>query len=123
MVALLKLAVALLCLASVSATEKALLDKFAQAAVNGINNDNRSGEKLYVVQSYDEVKETDDGITFDLFAVQTQCRKRTKLDKAKCVPNEDSSVLYHKVIVTKKPNGAYSVKSVGSMVPIEPDIE
>ncbi|KFD52318.1 hypothetical protein M513_06881 [Trichuris suis] len=123
MVASLKLAVALFCLASVSAIEKALLETFAQVVVNAINKDKDSGDKLYVIQSYDQVKETENGVTFDLFAVQTSCLKDTPLDKAKCTADENSSVLYHKVNVTKKGNDVYSVTNVGSMVPIEPDIE
>ncbi|KFD44802.1 hypothetical protein M513_14320, partial [Trichuris suis] len=75
MVALLKLAAILLCLASVSAIEKALLDKFAQAVVNGINNDKDSGDKLFVVLGYFNVMETEEAVTFDVIAVQTSCPK------------------------------------------------
>ncbi|KFD48182.1 hypothetical protein M514_10968 [Trichuris suis] len=120
MVAVLKLAVALLCLASVSAIETALLDTFAQVAVNAINKDERSGDKLYVIHDYDEIKETENGVTFDLIAVQTSCPKDTR-EKEKCKGNRDSSILYHKVSVTKKADYVYSVTNTGSMVPIEGD--
>ncbi|KFD59770.1 hypothetical protein M514_28047 [Trichuris suis] len=83
MVALLKLAAILLCLASVSAVEKALLDKFAKAAVNGINNDKDSGKNLFAVLVYSNVKEAGQGVTFDLIAVQTSCPKGSQVS-----PNE-----------------------------------
>ncbi|KFD45216.1 hypothetical protein M513_13905, partial [Trichuris suis] len=120
MVASLKLAVALFCLASVSAIEKALLDTFAQVAVNAINKDKDSGDKLYVLHGYDEVKETENGVTFDLIAVQTSCPKDTP-DKEKCKGDKHSSILYHKVSVTKKEKDVYSVTNTESMVPIEGD--
>ncbi|KFD59772.1 hypothetical protein M514_28049 [Trichuris suis] len=44
MAAVRKLLEPLFCLASVSATEKALSETFAQAAVNAINKDESSGE-------------------------------------------------------------------------------
>ncbi|KFD49358.1 hypothetical protein M513_09721 [Trichuris suis] len=116
MVALLKLTAILLCFASVSAIEKALLDKFAQAAVNGINKDKRSGDKLFVVLSYFKVMETDEAVTFDVIAVQTSCPKGTK-DGPECKTNEKSPVLQHKVTATKKRNGVYSVASTGPMDP------
>ncbi|KFD55184.1 hypothetical protein M514_03825 [Trichuris suis] len=116
MVALLKLSVLLFCLASVSAVEKALLDKFAQAAVNGINKDEDSGSKLFAVLGYSNVKETAKEITFDLVAVQTSCSKETK-DTSDCETDIDSPILKHQVVVTKKPNGVYSVASTGPMVP------
>ncbi|KFD51089.1 hypothetical protein M514_07989 [Trichuris suis] len=118
MVALLKLAAILLCLASVSAIEKALLDKFAKAAVNGINKDQDSGKYLFGVLVYSNVKETDKEVTFDLIAVQTTCPKGTEKDASECDTDETSPILKHKVVATKKPNGAYSVASTG---PMEPD--
>ncbi|KFD45868.1 hypothetical protein M513_13258 [Trichuris suis] len=117
MVALLKLAAILLCLASVSAVEKALLDKFAKAAVNGINNDKDSGKNLFAVLVYSNVKEAGQGVTFDLIAVQTSCPKGSQKDASECDTDETSPILKHQVVVTKKPNGAYSVASTGPMKP------
>ncbi|KFD64568.1 hypothetical protein M514_23282 [Trichuris suis] len=117
MVALLKLSAILLCLASVSAIEKALLDKFAQAAVNGINNDKDSGDKLFAVLVFSNVKETGQGVTFDLIAVQTLCPKETKQKPSDCDTDVHSPILKHKVVATKKPDGVYSVASTGPMVP------
>ncbi|CDW56767.1 hypothetical protein TTRE_0000504901 [Trichuris trichiura] len=117
MVAILKLSVVLFCLASVGAIEDALLKKFAEAAVNGINNDNDSGDKLFKVFRYFGVIETDKAITFDLIAVQTSCQKGKRVDVSECESSGSSPVLQHKVIATKKPGGVYSVASTGPMDP------
>ncbi|KFD45871.1 hypothetical protein M513_13261 [Trichuris suis] len=119
MVALLKLSVLLLCLASVSAIEKALLDTFAEVVINAINNDESSGPNLYVLYGYTNAEETDKGINFDLVAARTSCPKETEQEKEKCTPNDDSPVLFHKVSVAKKGDNVYSVTNTGSMVPFQ----
>ncbi|KFD45870.1 hypothetical protein M513_13260 [Trichuris suis] len=121
MVALLKLSVLLLCLASVSAIEQALLDKFAEVVVNAINKDETSGRYLYVLYGYSNVVETEDGgVSFDLVAAQTSCPKTTpEEDKGKCEGGEHSPMLFHKVNVTKKGDNRYSVTNTGSMVPFQ----
>ncbi|CDW56766.1 hypothetical protein TTRE_0000504801 [Trichuris trichiura] len=117
MVALLKLSVIVLCFVSVSAVEKALLDKFAQAAVNGINKDKDSGDKLFIVYKYSSVEESDKAVIFDLIAVQTSCPKNAQYDEKKCKPTGKSPVLEHKVVASKKPGGVFSVASTGPMDP------
>ncbi|CDW60732.1 hypothetical protein TTRE_0000912301 [Trichuris trichiura] len=117
MVAALKLAATLLCLAFASAVEEALVKKFAQAAVNGINKDEDSGDKLFIVYKYSNVKENDKAVTFDLIAVQSACPKGAEYDEKKCKPTGRSPVLEHKVVASKKPGGVYSVASTGPMDP------
>ncbi|KFD45864.1 hypothetical protein M514_13254 [Trichuris suis] len=107
------LVLAVFCLASVSCIEKAMVDKFAQAAVNGINKDVENGEKLYKVQKTSNVLHNQDRVLFKLYAIETVCTKAVNSanNGTNCEAESNAPVLEYKVTAKQYKSGVFSVVS------------